>query len=54
MIGAGANGALPVRKEAHEQGRRHDVDLVVLPTAQAICVLTKTTEDTKVILHLTC
>jgi hypothetical protein len=48
------NGALPVLQQVREQARRRKIDLVVLPTAQAIGVLTKTTTDTNAILHLTC
>jgi len=48
VIGIGADGALPVMKEVHEQARRREVDLVILPTAQAISVLTKTTKATRV------
>jgi hypothetical protein len=33
---------------------RRKVDLVMLPTAQAIGVLSKITNDTNAILHLTC
>jgi hypothetical protein len=54
VIGTGAAGALPVMEEVHEQARRHRVELVVLPTAQAIGVLTETTKDTNAILHVTC
>ena len=54
MIGTGAAGALPVMNDVHEQARRREVDLVILPTAQAISVLAKTTKDTNAILHLTC
>jgi hypothetical protein len=54
VIGTGADGALPVMKDVCEQARRRDVDLVILPTAQAISVLAKTTKDTNAILHLTC
>ena len=54
VIGTGADGALPVMKEVREQARRREVDLVILPTAQAISVLAKTTKDTNAILHLTC
>jgi hypothetical protein len=54
VIGTGAAGALPVMEEVCEQARRRDVELVILPTAQAIGVLTKTTKDTNAILHLTC
>src|SRR5438046_6391121 len=54
VIGTGADGALPVMKEVHEQARRREVELVIVPTAQAISVLAKTTKDTNAILHLTC
>jgi len=54
VIGTGAAGALPVMKEVHEQARRREVDLVIVPTAQAISVLAKATKDTNAILHLTC
>jgi hypothetical protein len=54
VIGTGADGALPVMEEVHEQARHREVDLVILPTAQAISVLAKTTKDTNAILHLTC
>jgi hypothetical protein len=54
VIDTGAAGALPVVKEVHEQARRREVDLVILPTAQAITALAKTTKDTNAIMHLTC
>ena len=54
VIGTGADGALPVMKDVCEQARSREVDLVIVPTAQAISVLTKTTKDTNAILHLTC
>jgi hypothetical protein len=54
VIGTGADGALPVLKEVHDQARRRDVDLVILPTAQAISLLAKTPKATNAILHLTC
>ena len=54
MIGTGAHGALPVMKQVHEQARRREVDLVIVPTAQAISALAKATKDTNAILHLTC
>ena len=54
MIGTGAAGALPVLTDVREQARRREVDLVIVPTAQAIRVLAKTTKDTNAILHLTC
>jgi hypothetical protein len=54
VIGTVAAGALPVMKDVCEQARRREVDLVIVPTAQAIRLLTKTTKDTNAILHLTC
>ncbi len=54
LIGTGAEGALPVMEQVRDEARRRKVDLVVLPTAQAIGVLTETTTDTNAILHLTC
>ena len=54
VIGTGAHGALPVLQQVRDEARRRKVDLVVLPTAKAIGVLTKATADTNAILHLTC
>lgn len=54
VIGTGADGALPVLDEVREQARRREVTLVILPTAQAVGVLTETTKDTNAILHVTC
>jgi hypothetical protein len=54
VIGTGADGALPVMKQVQDEARRRKVDLIVLPTAQAIGVLTGTAEDTNAVLHLTC
>jgi len=41
------------RAEPQEETRRRKVDLAVLPTAQALGVLTGTTKDTSAVLHLT-
>jgi hypothetical protein len=54
VIGTGADGAQPVMKQVQEEARRRKVDLIVLPTAQAIGVLSGTTKDTNAVLHLTC
>ena len=51
---AGTDGAPPVMQLVRDEARRRKVDLVVLPTAEAIGALTKTTADTNAILHLTC
>ena len=54
VIGTGAEGALPVMKQVRQEAHRRKVDLVVLPTAQAIGALTGTTKYTNAILHVTC
>jgi hypothetical protein len=54
VVGTGADGALPVMQQVRDEARRRKVDLVVLPTAEAIGALAKATADTNAILHLTC
>jgi hypothetical protein len=54
VVGTGADGALPVMQEVRDEARRREVDLVVLPTADATALLTEAAADTNAILHLTC
>ena len=54
VIGTGADGALPVMQEVRDEARRRRIDLVVLPTAEAVGALAKAAADTNAILHLTC
>jgi hypothetical protein len=54
VIGTGADGALPVMTQVRDEARRRKVDLVVLPTAQAIGMLSQAGNDTNAVLHLTC
>jgi hypothetical protein len=54
VIGTGADGALPVMQQVRDEARRRNIDLVILPTAEAIGMLTQGTKDTNAILHLTC
>jgi hypothetical protein len=54
VVGTGADEALPVMQQVRDEARRRKIDLVVLPTADAISTLTKATADTNAILHLTC
>ena len=54
VIGTGAGGALPVMPEVRDEARRREIDLVVLPTAEAVGVLAKAPADTNAILHVTC
>ncbi len=50
VVGSGADGALPVMQQVRDEARRRKIDLVVLPTAEAISALTKATADTNAIL----
>ncbi len=54
VVGTGADGALPAMQEVRDEARRREVDLVVLPMAEAIGTLTEAAADTNAILHLTC
>ena len=55
IVGTGAQGALPLMKEVQREAKRHGVELVALPTARAIEVLTKEDlDETNAILHVTC
>ena len=54
VIGTGADGALPVMQQVRDEAPRRKVDLMILPTAQAIGALTQTSRETNAILHLTC
>ena len=53
VIGTGT-GRLPVMDEVkHEAGRRH-IELMILPTAEAIRELNKHPDEINAILHVTC
>jgi len=54
VVGTGAHGALPVMDEVREQAAHRDVELLILPTADAIEVLRTAPEGTNAILHVTC
>lgn len=53
VIGTGT-GALPVMDEVKREAKRRDVELVILPTAQAIDVLKNGASETNAVLHVTC
>jgi hypothetical protein len=54
VVGTGAHGALPVMEEVEREARRRRVELVVLPTADAILALKKAPPKTNALLHVTC
>ncbi len=54
VVGTAAEGALPVMQQVRDEARRRKVELVVLPTAEAVGALATAPADTNAILHLTC
>ena len=54
VIGTGNYGSLPVMDEVKREARRRKIELVILPTDEAIKILTKRSEETNFILHVTC
>ncbi|MBZ5571825.1 MAG: MTH938/NDUFAF3 family protein [Acidobacteriia bacterium] len=54
IIGTGAYGRLPLMEEVKREARRRHVELLVLPTAEAIERLGQDPDDTNAILHVTC
>ena len=54
VIGTGAHGNLPVMDEVKQEAARRDLELVLLPTAEAIKALRKASRHTNAILHITC
>ena len=55
IVGTGAHGALPVMKDVEREAKRRGIELVVLPTAQAIEALKKENlNETNAVLHVTC
>ena len=54
VVGTGAQGALPVMDEVRKEAERRHVELVSLPTAEAIALLNSGGKETNAILHVTC
>jgi hypothetical protein len=54
VVGSGAEGALPVMKDVAEEADRRGVELLVLPTSEALEELGRAGKGTNAILHLTC
>src|SRR5712664_3753200 len=53
VIGTGAYGALPVMKEVKREADRRGVELLTLPTHEAIGLLSQSPKKTNAILHVT-
>jgi len=53
VVGTGT-GALPVMDEVRREAERRKVELIILPTEEAIELLKRREESTNAILHVTC
>jgi hypothetical protein len=53
VVGTGT-GALPIMDEVKHEANRREIELVILPTAEAIKTLQENPVKTNAILHVTC
>ena len=53
VVGTGT-GALPIMDEVKREADRREIELVILPTAEAIKTLQENPEQSNAILHVTC
>lgn len=54
VVGTGAEGALPVMDQVKREAERRKVELLTLPTREAIPAVLDESKDTNAILHVTC
>ncbi len=55
VVGSGAYGSLPVAPDVLEEGERRGIEVLVLPTPDALAVLRETrARDVHAVLHVTC
>ena len=54
VVGTGEGGGLPVMKDVEREAKRRGIELLVLPTPDAIRALNQNLVGTNAILHVTC
>ena len=54
VIGTGNYGSLPVMDDVKLEARRRKIELLIIPTNEAIVEIGKEPKDTNAILHVTC
>jgi hypothetical protein len=54
IIGTGNYGSLPVMEEVKREAHRLRIELLIIPTDEAMDALAKEPGDTNAILHVTC
>jgi hypothetical protein len=53
VVGTGT-GALPVMEEVKREARRRKIELLILPTEEAVKELNKSVDRSNAVLHVTC
>jgi hypothetical protein len=54
IVGTGADAALPIMDEVKDEAARRKIELLILPTGEAIRALKTASKGTNAILHVTC
>jgi hypothetical protein len=54
IIGTGNHGSLPVTEDVKREARRRQIELLIIPTNDAIDALAQEPENSNAILHVTC
>lgn len=54
VVGTGADGALPIMPQVRREAKSRGVDLIAVPTADAIKLLEKSHGEVNAVLHITC
>ena len=54
VVGTGRYGSLPVMDEVKREARRREIELLTIPTNEALETLVKKPKETNAILHVTC
>ena len=54
VVGTGAYGRLPVTPDVKREAERRKIDLLIVPTPEAIELLKEGMKETNAILHITC
>lgn len=54
VVGSGADGSLPVADDVRKEAAARHVELVILPTRDAIEELERSPKGTNAVLHVTC
>ena len=53
VVGTGTHGGLPVMKEVKLEAKRRKIELLMLPTPEAIKALERNADQTNALLHVT-